>query len=121
MPGRINSAADALSRKTMLAAISQLKSLLLDGIKEGLKHDAAARSLLEYAKEGKIRRFWVEEELLYTKGRRLYVPHYGNLRELMKECHDSKWAGHPGMHRTLALMQDGYYWPRMRDDVKSYV
>ncbi|KAL3499013.1 hypothetical protein ACH5RR_041745 [Cinchona calisaya] len=121
-PGKVNSVADALSRKMMLAATSQLESLLPDRIKEGLKHDAAARSLLEYAKEGKTRRFWVEEELLYTKGRRLYVPHYGNLRrELMEECHDSKWAGHPGMHRTLALIQNGYYWPRMRDDVETYV
>ncbi|KAL3499586.1 hypothetical protein ACH5RR_038679 [Cinchona calisaya] len=51
--GRVNSVADALSRKTMLAAISQLESLLADRIKEGLKPDAAARSLLGYAKEGK--------------------------------------------------------------------
>ncbi|KAL3524838.1 hypothetical protein ACH5RR_013210 [Cinchona calisaya] len=25
------------------------------------------------------------------------------------------------MHRTLALMHNGYYWPRMRDDVETYV
>ncbi|KAM1360874.1 hypothetical protein COP2_026737 [Malus domestica] len=31
------------------------------------------------------------------------------------------WAGHPGTHRTLALVSDAYYWPQMRDDVDSYV
>ena len=39
----------------------------------------------------------------------------------MKECHDSKWAGHPGMHRTLALLEDRYYWPHMGADVETYV
>ncbi|RVW86102.1 RNA-directed DNA polymerase-like [Vitis vinifera] len=38
-----------------------------------------------------------EDGLLYTKGRRLYVPKWGNIRRnLIKECHDTKWAGHPG-------------------------
>jgi len=39
----------------------------------------------------------------------------------MKECHDSKWAGHPGIHRTLALVGDSYYGPHMKDDVEAYV
>ncbi|KAK8994844.1 hypothetical protein V6N11_045913 [Hibiscus sabdariffa] len=39
----------------------------------------------------------------------------------MTECHDSKWAGHPGMHRTLALVTDQYYWPHMDRDIEAYV
>ncbi|XP_052479618.1 uncharacterized protein LOC128034816 [Gossypium raimondii] len=39
----------------------------------------------------------------------------------MKECHDLKWAGHPGMYRTLALLEDRYYWPYMGVDVETYV
>ena len=39
----------------------------------------------------------------------------------MKECHDSKWAGHPGVHRTLALVSDSYYWPHLKDDVEALV
>ncbi|XP_040957861.1 uncharacterized protein [Gossypium hirsutum] len=39
----------------------------------------------------------------------------------MKECHDSKWADHPGMHRTLALLEERYYWPHMGADVETYV
>ena len=50
------------------------------------------------------------------------MPLFGNLRrELLKECHDSQWAGHPGVHRTLALIEENYYWPHMRDDVEAYV
>ncbi|KAI5671867.1 hypothetical protein M9H77_12231 [Catharanthus roseus] len=60
--------------------------------------------------------------MVYTKGNRLFVPKWGNLRrELIKECHDSKWAGHPGMKCTLALLKTTYYWPQMQDEVESYV
>ncbi|KAJ0629961.1 putative nucleotidyltransferase, Ribonuclease H [Helianthus annuus] len=49
--------------------------------------------------------------------------HYllGSRRSVMKECHDSKWAGHPGIKRTLALIGGMFYWPRMADDVEAYV
>ncbi|TQE13902.1 hypothetical protein C1H46_000533 [Malus baccata] len=77
---------------------------------------------MEFVKDGKTRRFWLEDGLLYTKGKRIYIPKWGSLRkEILKECHDSMWAGHPGTHRTLALVSDAYYWPQMWDDVDSYV
>ncbi|KAL6191381.1 hypothetical protein ACLB2K_037772 [Fragaria x ananassa] len=118
-PGKVNVVADALSRKAEFARISQVTSPLLNKIKEGLKADPQAQSVIALIKEGNTRRFWMEEDLLYTKGRRIYVPKWGNLRrELMKECHDSKWAGHPGVKRTLALLKSTYYWPRMRDGVE---
>ncbi|XP_017604304.1 uncharacterized mitochondrial protein AtMg00860-like [Gossypium arboreum] len=42
-------------------------------------------------------------------------------KEVMKECHDSKWADHPSIHRTLTLLEDRFYWPHMGDDVETYV
>ncbi|KAI3412628.1 Hydrolase_4 domain-containing protein [Psidium guajava] len=121
-PGKANAVADALSRRAELASISRPDCPLVGRIKEGLKHDRAAQALLYYAKEGKTRRFWCEDDLLYAKGRRLYVPLYGNLRrDVLRECHDSKWAGHPGVHRTLALVEEHYFWPHLRDDVEVYV
>lgn len=40
----------------------------MDIIKEELQHDPMAKSLIALAHEGKIRRFWVEDDILYTKG-----------------------------------------------------
>ena len=77
---------------------------------------------MEYATEGKIMRFWIEGDLLYIKRNQLYFPLHGKLlKEVLHGCHDSKWAGHPRVHHTLALMEEHYYWPHMRDDVESYV
>ncbi|GJW62308.1 putative nucleotidyltransferase, ribonuclease H [Tanacetum coccineum] len=53
---------------------------------------------------------------------RLYVPKWGSLKKvILKECYDSKWAGYPGSKRTLALVKGTYYWPRMKDDVETFM
>ncbi|XP_047313912.1 uncharacterized protein LOC124917559 [Impatiens glandulifera] len=74
-------------------------------IREGLEKDPNAHDMMEFARSGKTLRFWVEDGLLLTKGKQVFVPKWGSLRrDVLKECHNSKWAGHPGMHRTMALM-----------------
>lgn len=120
--GTTNTVADALSRRADLGAISKVDSQVMDRIREGLGKDPEAKNIKDFAEEGKTRRFWIEDGLLMTKGRRLYVPRWDNLRkELLKECHDAKWAGHPGIQRTMALMERKFYWPRMVEDVEVYV
>ncbi|TYK15836.1 reverse transcriptase [Cucumis melo var. makuwa] len=92
----------------------------------GQKQEHAAICLLAHLRErdwwaGKTRQFWVEEDLLVTKGNRLYVPKAGDLRKkLLYECHDTLWAGHFGWQRTYALLKKGYFWSNMRDDVMQY-
>ncbi|KAA0045084.1 reverse transcriptase [Cucumis melo var. makuwa] len=44
----------------------------------------------------------------------------GLKEEIVYECHDTLWAGHPGWQRTYALLKKGYFWPNMRDDVMQY-
>lgn len=79
-PGKANVVADDLSRKGELAAISTIKGDLPTRINDGLVQDPTAWALVKLAEQGKTRQFWIEDGLLYTKGRRLYVPKYGGLR-----------------------------------------
>ncbi|GJW00102.1 putative nucleotidyltransferase, ribonuclease H [Tanacetum coccineum] len=89
---------------------------------EGLEHDPLAKKIIALAKDGRTRRFWLKGDMLFTKGDQLYVPKWGDLRRaILKECHDSKWAGHPGITKTLALVEGTYYWPRMGEDVETFV
>ncbi|MCF8701922.1 retroviral-like aspartic protease family protein, partial [Corynebacterium sp. MC-10] len=73
-PGKSNVVADALSRKAELAAITTAHCDIREAIKEGLSHDPEAKQLMELASQGKTRRFWIEDGLLLTTGRRVYVP-----------------------------------------------
>ncbi|KAL9256840.1 Retrovirus-related Pol polyprotein from transposon 17.6-like protein [Drosera capensis] len=110
-PEKTNSVADALSRKATLAALSKPQNPLLERIKEGLEQDLMAKLLVQLVKEGKSRRFWLEGGVLYTKGKRVYLPKWGNLRkEIIRECHDNQWAGHPRVRRTMALVSEHHYW-----------
>ena len=97
-PGSANHLVDALSRKTELTFMtSQAQRDIMDLLREGLQHDLMAKSFIVLAHEGKTKLFWVDDDLFYTKGRRLYVPKWENIRRnLNKECHDTKWSGHPG-------------------------
>jgi len=109
-PGHANLMADALSHKGELADISRPQSSLQDRIKEGLQHDTLAQTIIQLVKEGKPCCFWEEDGLILTKGKPIYVPLYGNLRqEVMRECHDSKWAGHLDIQCALLLVGDTYY------------
>ena len=76
---------------------SQPQREMLNLIKEGLQHDPMGKSLIiTIVHKGKTRLFWVEDGLLYTKGKRLYVLKWESIKKnLIKECHDSKWAGNP--------------------------
>nr|GEU37490.1 hypothetical protein [Tanacetum cinerariifolium] len=66
---------------------------LRDEKEEGLEHDPLAKKIIALAKDGRTQRFWLKGDMLFTKGDRLYVPKWGDLRrEILKECHDSKWA-----------------------------
>ncbi|GKD20862.1 putative nucleotidyltransferase, ribonuclease H [Tanacetum coccineum] len=94
-PGKANVVADALSRKAEFTAITQAQFFLQDRIKEGLEHDPfGQRSSLAFGK---------------------------NRGAILKRCHGSKRAGHPWITRTLALVEGTYYWPRMGDDVETFV
>ncbi|KAK3033763.1 hypothetical protein RJ639_034205 [Escallonia herrerae] len=132
--GSTNSVADALSRRAKLDQValmamnaivradSRVAINIGKKIRKALTRDPVAQQLLKLIESGKTRQFWQEDGLLMTKGRRVYVPRVDDLRRtLIGECHDTLWAGHAGGERTLALLQQGYYWPQMGDEVQEYV
>ncbi|KAL8171570.1 hypothetical protein V2J09_023374 [Rumex salicifolius] len=105
--GRSNVVAAALSRRAGLATITVTQTNVMDTIKAGLEIDPMTSSLKKLVEEGNTREFWLEEGLLLTKGKRIYVLRFSGLRKAMnRECHDTKWARHPGQRRTRALQSE---------------
>ncbi|KAG9453755.1 hypothetical protein H6P81_006659 [Aristolochia fimbriata] len=113
---------DSFLSRPFLNAVSQPDNPLTQRIREAMQHDPDVLKLTKAVSLGETKRFWVENDLLCTKGGRVYVPRHGGLRkDIMKECHDTLWAGHPGQKRTIALVSEKFYWPGLAMDVEVYV
>lgn len=79
---KLNVVVDALTWKPQLATLvkgkhweeptTQVTSVLRQRIKEGLENDPIAMNILKQLKEGKTKRFWVEDRFFYLGGH-LYV------------------------------------------------
>ena len=42
-------------------------------------------------------------------------------QDMISRFHDSLFAGHLGVSRTIYHLQDRVYWPGLRNDVRSYI
>ena len=60
----------------------------MERIKESSKLDATYKKLVQDVTVGLVRRYWLEDGLLYVKGGKLYVLSRKIRRELLKETHD---------------------------------
>ncbi|KAG8368002.1 hypothetical protein BUALT_Bualt16G0131300 [Buddleja alternifolia] len=101
-PGKHNDVADALSRKVVeeyVTALTLIESDFLERIQESSQNDAIYMKLVEQVGAGHIRKYWLNDGLLYAKGGRAYVPSGSLQRQLLRETHDPQWVGHPGIDR----------------------
>ena len=55
-----------------------------------------------------------------SEGSQLVVP-VRERQELIRQFHDSLFAGHLGITRTIFRLLDRVYWPGLRRDVKTYI
>ena len=85
--GRHNTVVDALSRKEVIAYITALSKVISDfneKIKQAVEQDATYGRLKQQVKEGVVRRYWLEGDLLVAKGGRWYVPTGGLRKDLLR-------------------------------------
>ena len=61
----------------------------------------------------------VENGLLY-KDNKLWVSEDLRL-DVIREVHDQPAVGHAGVRRTILLIQQHYFWPRMKQDINQYI
>ena len=57
----------------------------------------------------------------YKDGRRVITSVASGRRTLIQNHHDLPVYGHPGINRTIRLMEQYYWWPNMRKEVTEYV
>ena len=91
-------------------------SELLQTLQAGYKQD-------ERFKEGsRFTQYLDHREGLWFSENRVVVPNYKPAKTLiLRECHDARLAGHPGIARTLHRVLRNFHWPSVRADVEHHV
>ena len=90
---------------------------LFERIKHQLRYDPAVATPENRSKLGLQER----RGLLWQK-HRLYVPSGDNLRnDLLYWYHDVPWCAHLGIRKTVEMVTREFFWPRMHEDIATYV
>lgn len=85
---------------------------LKERLREDLPHDATLGKIFRKASEvDQYHSFTVRDGLLYFEESRLCIPK-SFAREVIRMCHDV--AGHPGLHRTEAILRKSFFLPHAR-------
>ena len=133
-PGRLNAAADALSRRADFLPNSASPSLLHNMVASAsfVESDFAAKVKLAYESDPSCQTilsdsssrqplYSVQNGLIFS-GNQLLIPDDDGIKTaLLKEAHDSPIAGHVGITKTVDLLSRSFFWPRLQTDVRDYV
>lgn len=140
--GKANVVADALSRKRhLLTPEEDVDVPDADGIMDSeficmLSASTPQSPLLRRIREAAKDDAWYQERLhsenrafslvdgLLAKGSvrhaKLVVPALVR-NDIIKEYHEATTAGHPGIKKTISLVERHFWWPELHKDIKSYV
>uniref|UniRef100_A0A2N9FZ08 RNA-directed DNA polymerase n=1 Tax=Fagus sylvatica TaxID=28930 RepID=A0A2N9FZ08_FAGSY len=118
--GKLNQVADALSRRHSLLSTMQVQVLGFEVLKELYKNDPDFGNVLENCSNGSFNHFLVQEGFLF-KNNRLCIPQCSLRRAIIQEVHGGGLAGHFGRDKTLALVQENFFWPKLAHDVECFV
>ena len=120
--GKLNQVADALSKRAHLLFTIRNECLDFDYIKDlyGKYEDfktmwEKCRSLAHGTND------FLFQDGFFFKGNRVCIPQGSLLLHLIRELHGGGLGGHFGRDKTIALVEEIYYWPSLKRDVHKYV
>ena len=61
------------------------------------------------------------EDLWYKDGRLVVTGGLTDKQIILRRHHDAPAYGHPGINKTTQLVERGYWWPRMKNDIMDYI
>jgi hypothetical protein len=122
-PGRLNSAADALSRRdeenAALCTLSGPSFDLYADICRATAADSVTRDLLQQLEAASLGAPWAADDGFLLHGKRIYVPAIDDLRHQVVTLAHS--AGHEGVQITLVRLRADFYIPGDRQLVHDFV
>ncbi|KAJ9536645.1 hypothetical protein OSB04_un000194 [Centaurea solstitialis] len=116
--GKENIVANALSRRHSLITTLSSKFLGFESLKEMYENDSDFSSLFAACEHGSFDKFYKHEGYLF-KENKLCIPKCSTRELLVREAHGGGLMGHFGVQKTLDVLKEHFFWPKMRDDVNK--
>ena len=113
-------AADTLSRRYTLITSLDAKLLWFEFIKELYETDPCFGEAFTSLSQQNHGHYYLLQGVLFFKYK-LYAPTCSLSDLLIRETHGGGLRGHFGVAKTLLILQEHFYWPRMKLDVECKV
>lgn len=114
--GHANTIADALSRRPALVISTTIHVAGFEPLKHLYKDDPDFKDLWAKCVVAPFRDFVRHDGLLF-KGHRLCVPLSSFREAIIFECHQGALVGHFGRAKTVSLVGERFFWPKLVRDV----
>lgn len=121
-PGKANVVADALSRKHGVIAYLVITPTLLQKIANKQGEDEFIKRILKKIARGEKTSFEVDDQGFLRLNGRICAPDDENIkREVLDECHKSKFNIYPGVQKMYRDVKHTFWWMTMKKDISIYV
>jgi hypothetical protein len=115
--GKENIVADALSCRYVLLSTLDTRFLGFEHIKELYKVDSDFANVYNACETSAFRKFYRLDGYLFKESR-FCVPLNSMHELLISEAHEGGLMGHFGIVKTLDVLHEHFYWPKMKKDVQ---